>query len=212
MKILKHITPTIAIVATLLCCLLFYRACNPRVEIRQGTTTTKVSLRAIRDTALIERITPAPEPETIVVPKYLPAIVDTQAILADYFATRFYIDTIMNDTTALIVVSDSITQNRIAFRSFSYRNRSPTALVISTSTTVTPAANFKISAGFSLLASYPVVTERSRGADMWSSIQPSIAPSLMLTNRRDNSYIVTYDPFYKRGSLTALWKISFRKK
>lgn len=210
MKTLRYITPTIAIVATLLCCLLFYRACNPRVEIRQGTTKTKTTLFVVRDTALIERITPAQEPETIIQPYYIPAIVDTNTIIAAHFSTYYYNDTLINDTTALIVVMDSISRNRIIYREFAYRNRRPTELQFNTTTTVYPPKVLKISAGFTLFAS-PVI-ERSRDADVWNSIQPSIAPSLMLTNRRDNSCIVTYDPFYKRGSLTALWKISFKKR
>lgn len=209
MKILRNITPTIAIVATLLCCLLFYRACNPRVEIRQGTTTTKVSLRTIRDTALIERITPAPEPETIIQPYYIPAIVDTNAIIAAHFSTYYYNDTLMNDTTAIIVVMDSISRNRIIYREFAYRNRRPTELQFNTTTTVYPPNVLKISAGFTLFAS-PVI-EWSRDADVWNSIQPSIGPSIMLTNRRDNSYTITYDPFYERASISVLWKISLRK-
>lgn len=210
MKTLRYITPTVAIVATLLCCLLFYRACNTRVEIRQGTTTTKISLRTIRDTTLTERITPAPEPETIIQPYYIPAIVDTNAIIAAHFSTYYYKDTLMNDTTAIIVVMDSISRNRIIYREFAYRNRRPTELQFNTTTTVYPPKIFKLSAGFTLFASFP--SSNPDPIDGWNSIQPSIGPSIMLTNRRDNSYIVTYDPFYKRGSLTALWKISFKKQ
>ncbi len=42
--------------------------------------------------------------------------VDTLQILSDYFARIGYLDTLQNDSNALIVVIDTISQNRITYR------------------------------------------------------------------------------------------------
>jgi len=42
--------------------------------------------------------------------------VDTSAILSAYFEKHFYKDTLLNDTNALIIVSDTISQNKIIYR------------------------------------------------------------------------------------------------
>ena len=51
---------------------------------------------------------------------------DTAAILADYFAKRVYSDTLLNDSTALIAVLDTIQFNRrVGQRELKYLNRLP---------------------------------------------------------------------------------------
>jgi hypothetical protein len=42
--------------------------------------------------------------------------VDTNQILTDYFARHFYIDTLQNDSNALIVILDTVSQNHIIYR------------------------------------------------------------------------------------------------
>jgi hypothetical protein len=52
--------------------------------------------------------------------------VDTAAILLAYFAENLYADTLMNDTSAFIALSEAVTQNRIAERTLTFQNRRPT--------------------------------------------------------------------------------------
>jgi len=42
--------------------------------------------------------------------------VDTNQILADYFARYYYMDTLQNDSNALIVLFDTVSQNHIIYR------------------------------------------------------------------------------------------------
>lgn len=42
--------------------------------------------------------------------------VDTNQIFADYFARYFYMDTLQNDSNALIILLDTVSQNRIMYR------------------------------------------------------------------------------------------------
>lgn len=63
---------------------------------------------------------------------YLDTEVDTMAILADYLARLVYTDTIRNDSSALIVVKDTITRNRIISRQVSFQNRRQTSVIFNT--------------------------------------------------------------------------------
>ena len=52
------------------------------------------------------------------VPVYIPANVDTQEILKDYFSRRFYIDTLDLGQKSFVIVKDTITENKILSRVF----------------------------------------------------------------------------------------------
>jgi len=52
------------------------------------------------------------------VPVYIPANVDTQGILKDYFARRFYTDTLDLGQKSFVIVKDTITENKILARVF----------------------------------------------------------------------------------------------
>jgi hypothetical protein len=52
------------------------------------------------------------------VPVYIPANVDTQDILKDYFARRFYVDTLDLGEKSFVIVKDTITENKILSRVF----------------------------------------------------------------------------------------------
>ena len=54
--------------------------------------------------------------------------VDTNALLADYFARYFYADSITDDTSFLAIILDTISQNRIASRRFLMQNLRPTMI------------------------------------------------------------------------------------
>lgn len=55
--------------------------------------------------------------------KYYP--IDTQAILADYHRLYIYTDTLENDTLYYIVITDSITKNKIIGRELEYKCLKP---------------------------------------------------------------------------------------
>jgi hypothetical protein len=56
--------------------------------------------------------------DTILLPVISP--VDTAAILADYYATRFYDDKLVDNDSITIRLREELTQNRITFRSLDY--------------------------------------------------------------------------------------------
>jgi hypothetical protein len=61
--------------------------------------------------------------DSIIKLKDLKPIIDTvYVIVDDWLATRFYLDTLFNDSTGLLILSDSISKNRIKSRSYQRLN------------------------------------------------------------------------------------------
>ena len=71
---------------------------------------------------------PTPVPDTILYPDTVPQDIDTAQIIAEYLATVFYNDTLKDDTSALIVLNEQVSRNRIIDRSMVFQNRRPTAI------------------------------------------------------------------------------------
>lgn len=47
--------------------------------------------------------------------------IDTVRVVGDYFKKRFYLDTLNNDSNLIVIVADTVTQNRITSRKFTYQ-------------------------------------------------------------------------------------------
>lgn len=97
--------------------IVFMSKCNkPKVVIENRVETETV---IEYDTVHIEHTEYVPKYyETIVtVTDTVPLVVDTTAILKDYYTKIFYRDTISLDTLGFILLNDTITQNRIYSRS-----------------------------------------------------------------------------------------------
>jgi hypothetical protein len=54
--------------------------------------------------------------------------VDTAAILEDYFLVCYYEDTLVDDTSALVVLNDVVTQNKLKSRRLTFQNRRATSI------------------------------------------------------------------------------------
>ena len=59
----------------------------------------------------------------------VPSVVDTAAIIAQYLQRVTYTDTLIDDTTALVAITDTIQFNRIQSRALTYQNRRPTRYI-----------------------------------------------------------------------------------
>jgi hypothetical protein len=76
--------------------------------------------------------------------------IDTTDIIYDYFSEKYYSDTIKNDTSALIVLNEVITQNDIYKRSFWFQNRRKTSITTTTTNEIIgeiPRNKFYLGAG-----------------------------------------------------------------
>jgi hypothetical protein len=78
----------------------------------------KQTVEYITDTIRIKRTEYIPKPSTVYVPVAVHTVVDTAAIIADYFATRFYVDTLLSTNDFNVVLRDSVSENRIISRNF----------------------------------------------------------------------------------------------
>lgn len=103
------------IIAVLVIVIIFLRSCGPKPEPQKPVITIKydtVYIPVKKDTIYVPGVT-----------KYLPGEiipvngkVDTLAILKDYFAKRYYQDTVKIDKYGYLLVRDTITQNRVISR------------------------------------------------------------------------------------------------
>ena len=115
--------------------------------------------------------------------------IDSLAIVQDWLTKRDYIDTLVNNDSALIIVSDEVWRNRIVNRSFRF--------ILYPQPVLVPERRLKVFAGF--------------GANGWLD-KFGIQGSVALLTKRDNLYTLSYDPINKSTSLSVYWKISFRKR
>ena len=113
---MKAIKDIILIAGIIFICLLLYRLINQKPK---QTTETHYYY----DTTLYEIKVNPPKPVVTVI-REVPALVDTLAIIQDYYAVRYYRDTI-SDSSLTVIISDSISRNSIVHRDFVYRITRP---------------------------------------------------------------------------------------
>jgi len=90
--------------------------------------------------------------------------IDTAAILADYFARVFYRDTLKDDSSALVIVEDTVTENRLQGRRLIFANRRPVAIIHTTSA-IYPEDKWRAYFGGSVMTS-AVLNEVSLGTQI----------------------------------------------
>lgn len=120
------------------------------------------------------------------------AIIDTMAILRDYFARRVYQDTITDDTSFMAVILDTISQNRIIDRQFLFQNLRPVAI----NTYVTP-----------------VEKERNKlfvGPAIGLTNRLDLGGSALLLTKKEHAYAYQYQLTSKQHQFTMYWKIKFK--
>lgn len=122
--------------------------------------------------------------------------IDTMAILRDYFARVYYLDTIMDDSSAFIAILDTITQNRIHGRKLYFANRKPTS-IINTTTVLPTNEKSKLYVG-GMVAMNP--------GDKFD-----IGPSMMLITPR-GGYSYAYGVNENSHTFTVVWKIKLQRK
>ncbi|MEI6577680.1 MAG: hypothetical protein WCO63_16005 [Bacteroidota bacterium] len=142
---------------------------------------------------------PKPSPDLVYrdtgTARWFPMEVDTAAILAQHNTTNIYGDTLKNDSSALIVVIDTVRFNALQGRGLVFQNRRLT-----------------------LIRSTPPVNNESPydfyfGAAMGRSMNEfGIMPTVAILNRKGQMYQVSYDLIQKDIYIGALWKIQRKIK
>lgn len=137
-----------------------------------------------------------PYPVEKLVPVEIPAIVDTNAILQEYFSRNVYQRVLKDDTLAYILLQDTVTRNSLGRSSLVYENRRPTQIITNT-TTILPSVG-KVFAG-------PMIGSGFDG-------KLALGGSAFYVSKRDHAYGLSVDPFARSVQASMYWKISFRKK
>lgn len=133
----------------------------------------------------------------------VPKIVDTMAILKDYYAKRIYKDTlILEDNAGKVIVLDTISQNKILNRVYSADIATKTIIIDSTKYISSPLKN-QLYAGFNV------------GFDKKELL--SISGGLVLKTKKDKMYQAGAGIINKTEGVAPYvygglyWKIKFKK-
>lgn len=191
---MKKTIPFYVIILILVATIFLQRECQRCPELTTITTTDTIPGDSIPYVVEI----PKPIPFWIDTGSwhYLTQQIDTMAILKDYFSRVYYLDTLMDDSSAFIAILDTITQNRIHGRKLYFANRKPTSII--NTTTILPAdEKSKLYVG-GMVAMNP--------GDKFD-----IGPSVMLITPR-GGYSYAYGVNEKSHTLTVVWKIKLQRK
>ena len=196
MQTIKQYAPWVIIISLVI--LLILQRCShrePVIKIQEKHDT-------IRDTTIRKVIISEPYPLEIGLPPdtfvYVP---DSSELLRQYrslqklyYASAVYLDTLLNDTTALITLRDTVTQNRLQQRGLTFINRKPT--IINT-TIIQNESRFKMYIGLAVGG--------------WTD-KFSISPSILFQTKSDVVTGAHFDLINKIAAVDFYWKISFRNK
>ena len=182
---------TYLIILALVALLIIQNQCQHPKQDNQPVSDTIMITSIIFDTITIH--------DTAYQPKYIykdtgttKIIYDTVLILKDYFTKYFYSDTILNDTSAQIIINDTIYKNRIISRLPKVKLYHP----VITNTILTserhPERSRRVSAGFTI------------GGNL---NQFNFGPALLLQTKKKTSYSLSYDLINKQVNLSLYWQL-----
>ena len=185
------------IIIVLLAIIFLQRECNTSIDDTDCNHTVEVLIDTIHDTVEILSVQYVPSISYIdtgsVLWKY--HTIDTALILSDYFSKYYYQDTILNDTFGLIILRDTITQNKISYRN-PHISIYPRLIKQTTLLKQVAPPKAKLFLGLGL------------GRNLTHF---SLSPSLMLITKKETAYSLSYDLLNHDIYFTMYWKIRLRK-
>jgi len=195
---MKKLLPYLAILGLLF--FLFNRECTRPGKVPPSsdtvTTTVLVPGDSIPYEVTIEKKVPVPFYIETNDTFWKDRDVDTTAILVDYFSKVHYNDTLMNDTSALIVLESHVTENRLHYDKLSFQNRRITQ--INTTTIINNYPDLKtkwyLGGGVNLLP-----------------LSPGISADILIVTPKKVSFEGGYDFTNNMVTAKAFYKISFRR-
>lgn len=195
LNVIKSIPLAHIVWVVLLGVILVMRTCEKPAPVQdKPTVVTKT------DTIYVTKIIPTkiyvpPVVHYIYVPQEVPAKVDTQAILKDYFTKKVYEDTIKIDSIGYVVVKDTLFKNQILTRE-TKGNYSYPVVTKTTTITLPPVYRNQVYGGLTLNG--PVV---------------GIGPQLILKTKGDKLFQIgaSLSPSGINYNLGLGWKIRLRK-
>jgi hypothetical protein len=193
--LIKHPKNTVILVLVLIVVAMYLMRPEPPIcpECPEITHTTDTV--SYRDTIYVPVIKKKYIPKHVEVIRYDTVLldVDTAEILKDYFTQLYYQDTILNDTNGLIVVCDTVAENRIKSRVVRKRIYPH---YTNTTIKVPEKKRIKIYAGI--------------GLNGWLN-KFGASGNILLQNKRDQIYSIGYDPFNQSAEFRIYWKLRFKR-
>lgn len=192
------------LIFVVLCGVVFFMyTCGGRKQenASQGSKSTKLSYFYRYDTTLriVEVKKYYPVKEIIKIPVNIQDIevdANIQNLINEYYSQIVYERVLLDDSTALIKVRDTVYMNGLNGALLSYINRKPTQINVVQTTEITPARNKVYLGGF---IGCNVNLDRFNAG-----------VSIMLNTKKDKNYIISVDPFNKSATFGINFKISFR--
>lgn len=181
------------IIAALISIIMLMRVCSPPKPPEAPQVVTEVDTMWVYKEIPVE--VKVPVPYGVPVDRPVPVNVDTAAILKDYFAVRYYKDSVAIDTIGHVIVEDSVSQNTITYRK-TYGDYTIPVIKETTTITLPPERKTQVYGGFMIGA--PVLVA---------------GPQFTLKTKNDNLYqvgagITPAGPFISFGMG---WKIKLKK-
>lgn len=189
------------VIAALIVMIIILQQCRRTPEPEVITTVTHDTIPG--DSIPYEVLLPKPYPvyKDTGSTKWKYKDVDTCAILRDYYAQYFYHDTLKDDTSALVIVNDVVTENRLQARKLIFQNRRATVI----NTTINNYGDLpthKIYIGAGLNNSVVNFDENTLG----------LTANVLWVAKNRWAYEAGYDVFNKTFGVRAFYKLSFKKK
>lgn len=180
-------TGLLVCIALIILAVLTNRRCNDTDYVVTSDTTY------VHDTVTYVDTLPVPVPYAVTevesVPKYIPDI-ECVELYKNYYASAMYVDTLKNDSLALIVLHDTVHKNRLTGRTLYYKDRTPTQII---TYTYSPAEVQRNRYYIGILTG---------GGKNYFGIGPSV-----LMQRRTVAYGYTYDITNKQHYLSFYYSI-----
>lgn len=185
---MRNLKPSWILIAVLLVIIVLQRECNRHAPCPEPVTQTVI-------------VPGDSVPYVLSIPRPYPVFrdtgstrwryrkIDTNAILEDYFARNIYRRILKDDSSAFIVLTDTVTENKLLGAKLEFMNRRATAIH-----THTYAAELRRQLFIGLGA----------GGNPYGV---SLSGQVLYVNKKNNAYGLSADPFNKNIQFIILWKL-----
>ena len=187
---------TLTIIIILLAMLFLQRECSRPPVGDPEPDTLRIIKTVYKDTIIIKEV-PKPYPvEVIKIYEFeIPAEIDSLGIFLAYMSKNIYHRTLMDDSTALISIIDTVHQNQLWGSRLEYRNRQPVTIHETYIIHPPPDPRFQLYAG-----GFVAGNQDYFGA----------GPAIFAKTKRDHLYGLGYDAINKTAQIHMQWKISLK--
>ncbi|MBE0663739.1 MAG: hypothetical protein IH597_14890 [Bacteroidales bacterium] len=187
---------TLTVILVILALLFLQRECSRPPAVDPLPDTLRITKTVYNDTTIIKEI-PKPYPVEVIQIREveIPAVVDSLAIFLAYMSKNIYDRILMDDSTALIRIIDTVHQNQLWGSKLEYKNRMP--VIIHETVIIHPPADprFQLYVG-----GFVTGNQDYFGA----------GAAVFAKTKRDHLYGLGYDAMNKTGQIHMQWKISLK--